>query len=264
MARIAGLCREGTSMARRSRRSWKPELARLESRDVPTVVSPLAFGGAGLKAQRELQAALTALSQSVPSPTAPTPFNGNTGNFQSGGNPNPTPIDPSLLSPAGLRRATFRASADGPLAVSPSSFASQLRTVYYVGRIVSNQFLHGTLDMRVNTPNLSVNPTGQIVGIASLRDRNVAATGTVLQLDLLANSSTLDQFGRPTTMNWAVDDNGSGGTYAGAAGSGTVTITYTKAGHAKNGAGVANLFFSGLVLANGTADITAFTLGKFS
>ena len=37
---------------RRTRRSWKPEVARLETRDLPTVVSPLAFGGAGLKAQQ--------------------------------------------------------------------------------------------------------------------------------------------------------------------------------------------------------------------
>jgi hypothetical protein len=251
-------------MARRSRRSWKPELARLESRDVPTVVSPLAFGGAGLKAQNELQAALTAFNQSLPNPGGVTPFNGNAGNFQVGGSPSPTTLNPSLLSPAGIRRASFRASTNGPFAVSASSFAAESRTIYYVGRITSNQFLHGTLDMRVSTPNLSLNPTGLVVGVASLRNRNVAATGNVVQFDLSADPSTLDQFGRPTTFNWSVDDNGSGGTYGGAAGSGTLTITYTKSGHAKDGAGVASLFFSGLVLANGTGDITAFTLGKFS
>jgi hypothetical protein len=251
-------------MDRRTRRSWKPDLARLETRDVPTVVSPLAFGGAGLKALRAQQAALKALSQAVPSQTPPTPFNGNTGNFQTGGNPNPTPIDPSLLSPSGIRRATFVANVrQSPYAVSTPSFTASSRTVYFVGQLMSNQFLHGTLDMRINTPNLSTDPTGMIVGIASLRDRNVAATGNVLQLDLSANSSTLDQFGRPTVLNWAVDDNGSGGTYGGASGSGTLTITYTRAGHAQNGAGVANVTFNGLVLANGTADVTAFTLGKF-
>ncbi len=251
-------------MLRRSRRSWKPEVVRLESRDVPTVVSPLAFGGAGLKAQRAQQAAQIALSQAALNQGPATPFNGNTGNFQTGGNPNPTQIDPSLLSPAGIRRATFQANVrQSPYAVSPPSFTNSTRTVYFVGEVIANQFLHGTLDMRIDTPNLSTDPTGLVVGIASLRDRNVAATGNVLQLDLSAKPSTLDQYGRPTTLNFAVDDNGSGGTYGGAAGSGTVTITYTRAGHAQNGAGVANISFSGLVLANGTADVTAFTLGKF-
>ena len=249
-------------MARRTRWSRKPELVRLESRAVLTVVSPLAFGGAGLQAQRAQQAALVALSQSIPG-TGITPFNGDTGNFQTGGNPNPTPIDPSLLSPAGIRRAIFLASIKkSTFAVSPPSFAKASRTVYFAGQITANQFLHGTLDMRIDTPNLSTDPTGLVTGIASLRDRNVAATGTVLQLDLSADPSTLDQFGRPTKLNWAIDDNGSGGTYAGAAGSGTVTIAYTKAGHTKGGAGVANITFNGLVLANGTADITNFTLGK--
>ena len=251
-------------MARRTRRTWKPEVVGLETRAVLTVVSPLAFGGLGLQAQLAQQAAQRALSQSVITGNV-TPFNGSTGNFQIGGNPNPTPIDPSLLSPAGIRRSIFAANVGkSPYAVSPPSFVNSSRTVYFVGQLHSNQFLHGTLDMRVSTPDLSTSPTGQVVGIASLRDRSVAATGTVLQLDLFADPSTLDQFGRPTTMNWSVDDNGSGGTYGGAAGSGTVTITYTRSGHAKGGAGVANITFNGLVLANGTADITSFTLGHFS
>ncbi len=251
-------------MGRRTRRTWNPEVVGLETRAVLTVVSPLAFGGAGLQAQLAQQAALAALSQTVPS-TSITPFNGNTGNFQDGGNPNPTPIDPNLLSPSGVRRATFLANVGkSPYAVSPSSFASQSRAVFFAGQIHSNQFLHGTLVMRIDTPDLSIDPTGKVVGIASLRDRSVAATGTVLQLDLFADPSTLDQFGRPTTLNWSVDDNGSGGTYGGAAGSGTATISYTKAGHAKGAAGVANINFAGLVLANGTADITSLTLGHFN
>lgn len=253
-------------MPRRTRRSWKPEVARLESRDVPTVVSPLAFGGAGLRsilAQRAAQRSLmTGAASATPADSTIQGFNGNSGNFQIGGNPNPTPIDPTLLSPAGLRRANFRAATSGSYAVSPPSFVGELRTVYYTGRITANQFLHGTLDMRVDTPDLSTNPTGQVVGIASLRNRNVAATGNVLQLDVSADPSTLDQFGRPTTMNWVVDDNGSGGTYAGAAGSGTLVIAYTKAGHAKGGAGIASITFTGLVLANGTANVTDFSLGK--
>jgi hypothetical protein len=259
-------------MGRRSRRSWKPEVARLETREVPTVVSPLAFGGAGLKAQLAAQRSLdNVLAGSRPAATSSStdqssvqPFNGNSGNFQIGGNPNPTPLDSTLLSPAGFRRAKFISSTTGgSYAVSPPSFVGELRSIYYVGRVTANQFLHGTLVMRLDTPNLSTNPSGQIVGIASLRDRNVAATGNVLQVDLSAAPSNLDQFGRPTTLNWVVDDNGSGGTYAGAPGSGTVTITYTQSGHATGGAGRANITFNGLVLANGTADITAFTLGKF-
>jgi hypothetical protein len=256
-------------MQRRTRRSWKPDYVKLESRDVPTVVSPLAFGGARLKALQAERTALAHVSAGAVPAAAPNNgaigFDGNASNFQIGGNPNPAPIDPTLLSPAGFRRAKFLASVQGStFAVSPSSFVSLARTIYYAGRIVSNQFLHGTLDMRIDTPDLTVNPTGQVVGFASLRDRNVAATGTVLQLDVFADASTLDQFGRPTQLNWSVDDNGSGGTYAGAAGSGTATIVYTRAGHAKGGAGVANISFNGLVLANGTADVTAFSLGRIA
>lgn len=252
-------------MGRRTRQSWKPEVVGLESRAVLTVVSPLAIGGAGLKAMRASQAALDRVSsQAVQAPAnGAVGFDGNAGNFQYGGNPNPTPIDPTLLSPAGIRRATFLAGIPkSPYAVSPSSFVGASRTVYFAGGLVSNQFLHGTLDMRIETPDLATNPTGMVVGIASLRNRNVAATGTVLQVDLFADGSTLDSYGRPTKLSWTVDDNGSGGTYAGAAGSGTVTIAYTRAGHAQKGAGVASVSFSGLVLANGTADITNFTLGK--
>lgn len=271
-------------MARRSRRTWKPELVGLERRDVPTVVSPLAFGSAGLKAQRAEAAALGRVLGGAThalagggggggaagtgqgggnSGSGTSGFIGGSDNFQIGGNPSPAPIDPTLLSPSGIRRSVFLATNSGPYAVSPPSFVSEARTIYYTGRITANQFLHGTLVMRVDTPDLTTNPTGQVVGFAALRNRNVAGTGTILVLDLTADPSTLDQYGRPTQFVWTVDDNGSGGTYAGAAGQGTIKIAYAKPGNAKGAVGNATMTFSGLVLANGVNDITQYDLGRF-
>ena len=57
-------------MDRRSRHTLRPEVARLETRDVPTVVSPLAFGGAGLAAERANAAANAKLAGFTLSVTA--------------------------------------------------------------------------------------------------------------------------------------------------------------------------------------------------
>jgi hypothetical protein len=261
---MAGLSREGTSMARRSRRSWKPEVARLESRDVPTVVSPLAFGAAGLKAQRAQQRALGAVLSNAPTPAAAT------ANGPSDQASNSPFLDPTTLTPKGLRIATFKAINTGPYAVTTPVYNTQTRSLTYIGRLGSNQFLHGTLLMHVE-----IGTDGSAFGYAALRNRNVSATGSVLGLDLgdFAQNvtgtgqgvpTTFDALGRPVRIPWNVDTNFSGGVYAGAYGEGFLTITYTPNGHSKNSAGGATITFTGLAMPNNVSDITAYGLPKFN
>jgi hypothetical protein len=123
--------------------------------------------------------------------------------------------------------------------------------------------------------HVEIGKDGTAQGFAALRDRNVAATGTIVVFDLGINApnaagqgqgipTTFDAAGRPTSLGWNVDTNASGGAYAGAFGQGTVTISYTAHGHSKNSAGGATLTFNGLVLQNGVVDVTSYTLPKFN
>ncbi len=248
-------------MARRARRSWKPELARLESRDVPTVVSPLAFNAAGLKAQQAQERALSAVLSNAPPATASAPID------QASNSPY---LDPATLTPKGLRIATFRAVNTGPYAVTTPVYNSLTKSLTFIGRIGSNQFLHGTLVMRIQ-----IGKDGSASGFAALRNRNVSATGSVLGLDMgdFAQNvtgpgqgvpTTFDALGRPVRIPFNIDNNMSGGVYSGAYGQGFATITYTANGHSKNSAGGATITFSGLVMPNNVSDITAYDLGKFN
>ena len=61
---------------------------------------------------------------------------------------------------------------------APPTFVGRGLDVTYVGQLTSNQFLHGTLVMRLELPST---PGGPITGYAALRDRNVAATGSLIR-----------------------------------------------------------------------------------
>jgi hypothetical protein len=255
--------------ARRSRMAWKPDFIQLETRDVPTVISPLAFNGAGLKAAQAQNKAAGAANavltgqQSINSVLANV--NISTG-FQQGGTPSPGPITQAqfatLLTPAGKARARFVAHSSGPFAVGQSSYTAFSKTVTYIGPIAANQFLQGTINMQLNIPK-TFNPTsGELDGFAALRNRTVAATGTILVLDLSITAE--DSFGRPTQVDWVVDDNGSGGSYAGASGTGTLAISYNAHGNSKDAAGGAKEMWSGFVMQNGVNNITDYNLHKFN
>jgi hypothetical protein len=255
--------------ARRDRMAWKPNFLQLETRDVPTVISPLAFGGAGLKAQQAQNNAAAAVNtvltgqQSINNVLASV----NVANvFQAGGTPSPAPITQTqlatLLTPAGKSRARFVAHGSGPFAVGHTSYTAFTKTVTYIGPIATNQFMQGTLNMQLNIPK-NFNPSaGELDGFAALRSRTVGATGTVLVLDLSITAE--DSLGRPTIVDWVVDDNGSGGSFGGASGVGTLTISYNNHSNSKDAAGGAKEFWSGFVMQNGVNNITDYDVAKFN
>jgi hypothetical protein len=244
--------------ARRGRMGWKPTFLQLETRDVPTVISPLAFGGAGLKAQQANAVAdekASGLATQAASPVGTT-----TPNLPLGLNFNPNPqINPATLTPLGKKAANFSGSVSGPIAISHSYFTDTARQVVYIGnyRGSPSQVLHGTLLMRVLIPT---NPDDQIFGVAIIRDLNNATTGNNLVLDLTATAT--DSQGRPTQFTWLVDSSSSGG-YTGAPGQGTLTITYLP-GHSKSSAGNAISVFKGLVLTDATNVDTNFDVPHFA
>ena len=229
-------------MERRTRRSLVPGVNGLEDRSLQTVISPVAFGRSTTAAD------VVSNDTSVGSPS-PSAF-----------------LDPATLTPRGLAQAKFSAViVGGPFKVRSAVFNSQLADLTFIGRVSSNQFLHGTLVMHVETPN---SPTGITAGGASLRDRSVAATGTSLGIDPGGNATKtagpnqqvptiLDAKGRPIQLGFNVDTNTSGGSYAGSIGQGVITIAYRNNG-------TASLRFTGYVLRNGVTDITSYTLSKFS
>jgi hypothetical protein len=247
-------------MPRHAPKKLMPTVFRLETRDVPTVISPLAFGR-GAAIQKELAAEMSAAAASsvVPAATATSPPVGIIA---------PGYIDPARLTARGLADGKFVARASGPFAVSGATYVGYKSQVTYIGPIASNQFLQGTLNTKIQVPPtpIPMNPANPSSitpsGFIALRDRNVASTGTILVLDVQVTG--LDRFGRPTSMYWIVDDNGSGGTYAGAAGQGTISITYRQSGHSKFSAGGATLLFQGIVVPNGVNNITDNTLDHFA
>jgi hypothetical protein len=234
-------------MSRRT--SWRPEVLGLESRAVPTVVSPLAFGGAGLKAQRADAAGLAMVSPLATSST-------NNGlNF----NPNPT-IDPTTLSPLGLSASRFAARVSGPFALARSYYSDVAKQIVYIGNLAGTpgQMLHGTMIMRVVIP---VDSTSPILGVAVLRDLSNATTGNQLVLDLTARAT--DAQGRPTQFTWNVDGT-SAGSYTNAPGQGTLTVTYNSNGHSKSSAGGYTAIFKGAVLPDPTLLNTLYDIPKFN
>lgn len=138
-----------------------------------------------------------------------------------------------------LARERFRAAFNGPVFKGPGRFSGQASTIYIRGTGTSNVFLHGDLNLAVVRP---VDPSQPLTGEAVLQDKNINA-GNVLGLQLTADQSTLDRFGRPTVMSFTSDPNIYGGNFFVTTSTGTVTIKY-------NG-NKALASFSGLVYTNG-------------
>ena len=236
-------------MPRRPHAVFRPEILGLESRAVPTVVSPLAFGGAGLRALQAQSAALAKVSPSAAQ-----------GGTTDGLNFNPNPaIDPSTLSPLGLSASRFAAKASGPFALARSFYADVAKQIIYIGNLAGSpgQILHGNMIMRVVIP---ADPSGAILGVAILRDLSNATTGNQLVLDLTATAT--DGQGRPTQFTWNVDGS-SAGTYSSAPGQGTLAITYGSNGHSRSSAGGYTAIFKGSVLPDPTQLNTLYDIPKF-
>jgi hypothetical protein len=233
---------------RRGRRGWKPELLQLERREVPTVISPLAFHGAGLAAQKSnaaAQAKVTAAA--VSSPTNGLSFT-----------PNPT-IDPSTLSSLGKSASYFTAYVNGPYALARSYFSNVSKQMIFIGNLrgTPGQILHGTMIMRIVIPST---PGAPIYGVANLRDLSDASTGIQLVLDLTATAT--DAQGRPTQFTWNVDSTSSG-SYTNAPGQGTLSIAYQLHGHSRFAAGGAISVFKGAVLPDPSRLSTLYDTPRF-
>jgi hypothetical protein len=238
-------------MSRRARKNLIPTLNGLESRQLLTVISPLAFHRAGAAIQRANAAAFASVGSEV-TPSLAAPARANTGTS------NGVPLDPTTLTPAGLARARFVTHASGPYTLATPSLRGISKEIFYIGNVQSTQFLHGTMVMRIDIPSTPGTP---ITGVAALRDRNVNSTGNQVLLDLTGTAT--DAQGRPTQLSWTVNSN-SGGSYVGSPGQGTVTITYQKNGHSKHSVGGATSVFKGLILTNSIGTNINFTLPKFN
>ena len=123
-------------------------------------------------------------------------------------------------------RQRFEARFAGSFATGPGRYTDQAAQTYSQGGGTSNTFLHGDLQMVVFSP---LDPAQPTTGLAALIDKNVADSGNLLLLDLVGDPSSVDRGGRPTRLTWTVND-GSGGSFQGASGEGTVEIRYRPGG----------------------------------
>ena len=120
----------------------------------------------------------------------------------------------------------FSARFQGGYVIGAPRAAGQVSQTYMFGGGNSSAFLHGDLQLAYFTPADPAQPTyGQAVMIV----KNVSNTGNVLVVDLTAVPGAVDRRGRPTTFTWT-EDPGSGGAFAGGAGSGTMRLIYSP-GH---------------------------------
>ena len=240
-------------MSRRSQRGFKPSLLALESREVPTVISPVAFHGhaspinpsAVSGSQRNSAIAAAAEAEAF---------------FAShGGDPTNTSATIAMLTPQAISRAVFVQGFAGSFGVGAPKFINQLRQYLLIGNGGGNQMLHTQPDiMRIDTP---ATPGGLVTGAAQINDKSVASSGNELTLSLQATPDSLDKFGRPTQLIWQVTNGG--GSYVNAVGEGTVDIHYSpRGGRGSVAVGSHTSIFRGLVVSTGVSSIIAYDLNR--
>ncbi len=138
------------------------------------------------------------------------------------------------------RRRLFTAKFTGLVQEKPPRLLDQARHFFILAPGNTNQFLHGTLQMRYYTPNSvpitvpdPANPGTPITstvtattGTLSMSDRSTQSGGVILG-NLTGDPANVDRRGRPTHFDMTLNGGGgSGGIYASATGSGTVDIVY--------------------------------------
>lgn len=165
-------------------------------------------------------------------------------------------LDPSGAPPTQREklREAFSARFKGDFTTGPGRFTDQSSQTYIFGGGNSNMFLHADLQLGYYTYK---DPSQPATGLASLIVKNVGNTGNQLNLDLVGDPSSIDRRGRYTRFSWTVDA-GSGGTYSGATGQGTLRLIYMPGGKfAKRayGGGTAGAIFTGSVYTNGVSNI---------
>ena len=191
------------------------------------------------------------------------PATGQVQNQGIGGSGITTDLAPAL--PNEVHRRSFVAKFSGTVVQQPPRLLDQTRQYYILAPGNTNQFLHGTLQMRYYTPNSSPIPiidpaTGlpaldtkgiplveqafATTGTLSMADRSTQSGGVILA-NLIGSTVAEDKLGRPTNFSLNLNGGGgSGGIYASATGAGTVNIAYH--GNRATVTVHASIFFNGV------------------
>ena len=133
--------------------------------------------------------------------------------------------DMAAPRPSEVARRTFKAAFAGRVVESPPRLVDQARQFSIVAGGNTNQFLHGTLQLRYYTPQPG---SGAITttGSFAILDRSTASNG-VLLANLTGDPTQVDARGRPTQFDFIVNGGGgSGGIYASSVGNGVLKIKY--------------------------------------
>jgi hypothetical protein len=209
------------------KRSLKPGVENLETREVPTVVGghvlPPSSMDLAMRAARLSPAVATTVTPPVP------------------------PIIQSLGAPYPIevRRTRFHAFFVGRFYDGPPHYTSQRGTISMSGTGSSTQFLHGSVQL---TTILPVDNTAAITGAAYLQDKNLSG-GNAFALDYVIDGSTLDSHGRPTQGTFVADPNIYGGSSFFFQGGGTIRFRYRK--------NTASVTFDGSLYTNGISNVLA-------
>jgi hypothetical protein len=232
-----------------NRRAVRPEVERIEARELLSALTTGLIGPAhppvavllsqGLAAQEAQVPGTTTTSTSTSQPAKGNTFGVTTGPYVNGA------TSPLLTfgtpTPAEAAREKFSAGFGGPFYGGPGRFSDQAHIQYFRGLGSSSAFLHGDFNMAIVTPT---DPNEPFYGDAVLEDKNVNSGG-IIGLVLQGNRTDVDQFGRPTKMTFQADPNIYSGVFFIDTASGTVNIHYN------NTNGSANVVFKGRVYTNG-------------
>lgn len=215
------------------RRAVRPQLERFEDRALLSSSALLAFQRSSLIST----GASAKVAAIAPGTTAATPTN-------------------SLLNPTGnptpheLARERFRATFNGPYVIGNGRFDTQSMLINVRGAGRDTYSLHA--DVQIGLVVLK-DPTQPITGTLVINDRNTSSN-TVVGLDLTADPSSVDRFGRPTHFTFTNDNSLSAGVFANAISSGTVDIHYNGSVSRRGpirGSGNATVVVSGLAYTPG-------------
>lgn len=170
-----------------------------------------------------------------------------------------------FLNPTGqptaheARRQQVRFAFDGKFLQSRGRFDDVASQVLIKGIGSSNFFLHGDLQLGAFVPTDASRGTS---GLAMSVDRNQSADSS-FGFTLSGTTADLDRAGRPTRFAWTVNGDASGGIFAGASGSGTVTIRYIPSGRGRSGVssqGRALVLITGNVYTTGVTNVLGMPL----
>jgi hypothetical protein len=190
----------------------------------PRALRPLVSG-------LEPRALLSGLGRLLPASRPPIAVSQDTGGggADTAGNQFLNPTGTPTAHEAVRQRVRF--AFEGRFLQSRGRFSDEASQVLVKGIGSSNFFLHGDVQLGAVVPT---DPARGTSGLAVAFDRNTS-TDTAFAFTLTGSTADLDRAGRPTRFTWTVNPDASGGLFAGATGSGTVTVRYLPGGRARGG-----------------------------